>query len=203
MELVEHEDLFHTSDGKAFVTLKIKQHRETYAVASEEFRTNLLARFYGRHHRVPTANTIESAPGLIAGKALFEGPERKVFLRVAESEGDISLDLGNKEWDVVRVDRSGWSVVKGPPVRFRRSPGMTALPIPQPGGSIDDLRPFVNLPEDDDWILFVATLVAALRPTGPYPILEVLGGQGSGKTTLVRITQKLVDPSTATAESFR
>ena len=80
---------------------------------------------------------------------------------------------------------------------------MTALPIPQPGGSIDDLRPFVNLPEDDDWILFVATLVAALRPTGPYPILEVLGGQGSGKTTLVRITQKLVDPSTATAESFR
>jgi hypothetical protein len=39
--------------------------------------------------------------------------------------------------------------------------------------------------------------VAALRPTGPYPILVVTGQQGASKSTLARICRALVDPNSS------
>ena len=37
--------------------------------------------------------------------------------------------------------------------------------------------------DDDQWALLVAWLVAALRPSGPYPVLALLGEQGTAKST--------------------
>jgi hypothetical protein len=39
-----------------------------------------------------------------------------------------------------------------------------------------------------------AWVIAALRPTGPYPILVLHGEQDSGKTTTSRVLRRLVDP---------
>lgn len=43
----------------------------------------------------------------------------------------------------------------------------------------------------------MAWLVAALNPSGPYPILILQGEQGTGKSTVARVLRLLVDPSTA------
>jgi hypothetical protein len=43
----------------------------------------------------------------------------------------------------------------------------------------------------------VSWLVAALNPSGPYPILILQGEQGTGKSTVARVLRSLVDPSTA------
>jgi hypothetical protein len=40
----------------------------------------------------------------------------------------------------------------------------------------------------------IVWLTAALRPTGPYPILTLYGEQGSAKSTLARLIRLLVDP---------
>jgi hypothetical protein len=71
------------------------------------------------------------------------------------------------------------------------------LPAPVRGGSLDELRPFVNLAGDDDWRLLAAWLVAALRPRGPYPLLCLHGEQGSSKSTTARVVRALIDPSSA------
>ncbi len=55
-------------------------------------------------------------------------------------------------------------------------------------------RSFLNLPAANDFVLTVAWLLAALRPSGPYPLLAVAGEQGSAKTTLTKILRALVDP---------
>jgi energy-coupling factor transporter ATP-binding protein EcfA2 len=60
---------------------------------------------------------------------------------------------------------------------------------------VNDLRGFVNLEQDRDWLLLVSWLVAALRPTGPYPVLVLQGEQGSGKSTVARILKCLLDPA--------
>src|SRR5262249_27693950 len=60
-----------------------------------------------------------------------------------------------------------------------------------------ELRPMVNLPDEDSWILFVAFLVAALRPGRPFPVLAVNGEQGSAKSTLCRVARALIDPNAA------
>jgi hypothetical protein len=61
---------------------------------------------------------------------------------------------------------------------------MLPLPVPQPGGSIEALLPLLNLSSRNDFVLVVAWLLAALRSSGPYPVLAISGEQGSAKTVL-------------------
>ena len=68
------------------------------------------------------------------------------------------------------------------------------LPVPERGGSIEALRPFLNISNQHEFVLIVAWLLAALRPTGPYPLLAISGEQGSAKTVLSKLLRALVDP---------
>ena len=74
---------------------------------------------------------------------------------------------------------------------------MLSLPVPVKGGSLEDLREFINLPDRSDWGLLLAWLVAALRPRGPYPILILVSEAGSAKSTVCRIIRLFVDPNQA------
>ncbi len=74
---------------------------------------------------------------------------------------------------------------------------MLPLPTPVVGGSLEELRPFLNYQSEDDFRLMVAWLVMALRPAGPYPILALHGEQGSGKSTTAEALRMLVDPNEA------
>jgi ABC-type phosphonate transport system ATPase subunit len=71
---------------------------------------------------------------------------------------------------------------------------MGALPIPERGGNIQELRRFTNL-SDENFILFVAVLADALYPGRPHVLLNLVGGSGSGKTTAAKIVRSVVDPS--------
>jgi hypothetical protein len=76
------------------------------------------------------------------------------------------------------------------------------LPLPERGGSIDVLRPFLNISNQNDFVLIIAWLLAALRPTGPYPLLAISGEQGSAKTVLSKLLRALVDPNAAPVRAF-
>jgi hypothetical protein len=130
-------------------------------------------------------------------RAQFDAAERTVHIRVAEYDGDIYLDLADKDWEAVQIGPDGWQVVTSPPVRFRRAAGMLPLPVPQRGGSIEALAAFLNLPAPDEFVLVVAWLLAALQQGGPYPLLVIAGEQGSAKTVLTKILRALIDPNAA------
>ena len=125
------------------------------------------------------------------------GPARAVFVRVG---GDLSsddptyyLDLGDAARRAVAITAAGWEIVHRAGVAFRRPRGMRPLPAPEPGGSLELLKSYINL-DDDEFLLLIGWLAAALRPVGPYPLLVLNGEQGSAKSTLSRIARKLVDP---------
>jgi len=123
-------------------------------------------------------------------------------VRVAGHEGRIYLDLANDHWETVEITPSGWRVMPDCPIKFRRTPGMQALPIPIPGGRLSELRQFVNVRGEERFLLILGWLVAAFRPTGPYPVLGVEGNQGSAKSTTSKLLRLLVDPNTALLRSF-
>lgn len=77
---------------------------------------------------------------------------------------------------------------------------MLPLPTPTEGGHIGELRRFVNV-SDDSWPLLLGWLVAGFRPSGPYPILMLLGEQGSAKSTTARVARALIDPNKAPLRS--
>ncbi len=145
----------------------------------------------------PSAEYVNSTLNLLEARAQFDGPERELHLRVAEHDGHIYLDLADEHWRAVEIRVDGWCVVCRPPVRFRRPAGLLPLPLPQCGGSLEPLASLLNLSNRNDFVLVVAWLVAALRPSGPYPMLAISGEQGSAKTVLSKMLRALVDPNAA------
>ena len=139
---------------------------------------------------------MQDALGLIEACAQFNAPECQISVRVAAHEGRLYLDLADAAWRAVDVGPEGWQIVDTPPVRFRRAAGILSLPEPKPGGTVNALRPFLNIHNDRDFVLAVAWLVAALRARGPYPVLVLAGEQGTAKSTLARLLRTLVDPNT-------
>lgn len=197
IELANAAELFHTSAGDAYADVMGANHRETYRVRSNTFRLWLSRRYYDHSQGAPNSDAVQSALNVIEARALFDGPEIQVHLRVAEHEGKLYLDLANQSWQAVEIDAEGWRIVTSPPVRFRRAAGMLPLPEPACGGSIDALRPLLNVQNEADFVLAVAWLLAALRGRGPYPVMVLSGEQGAAKSTFCGMLRALVDPNAA------
>jgi hypothetical protein len=195
-------ELFHFGEG-CFATISGDDHVETYSLRSRGFRTWLSKRFFEEHHRAASGEAVNSAIQTLEGIAQFHGAERAVGVRLQGDNDKIYLDLANDTWQVVEVSAVGWRIVeaRGCPVRFRRPPGMLPLPVPVRGGTIGELRQFLNVRDDDDFLLVTAWLVGVLHPDGPYPLLVLSGEQGSAKTTTARCLRGLIDPNKAPLRS--
>jgi DNA polymerase I-like protein with 3'-5' exonuclease and polymerase domains len=169
--------------------------RQTWPLRSGAFHRWLRRLLYQAEGKAAGSQAVADAVGVLEGRALFDGAEIAVHTRLAGHEGKIYLDLADAAWRAVEIDAAGWRVVAAPPVRFRRPAGLLPLPEPTRGGSLDELRRLVNVPSDDAWRLLVAWLLAALRPSGPYPVLALLGEAGTAKSSTGRWLRQLVDPS--------
>src|ERR1700738_2835718 len=196
-EMMLCEELFHTPTGVAFADLIMDGHRETWPIRSKSFRNWVRRYYYKTTGAAVGAAVIGSALDLLEARAQFDSPERSVNMRVAEHDGRLYLDLADEHWRAVAIGPDGWRVLGCPPVRLHRSAGMLPLPVPERGGSIEVLRSFLNLSSQNDFVLIVSWLLAALRSGGPYPLLAISGEQGSAKTVLSKLLRALVDPNVA------
>ena len=197
VELAQTAELFHTPDGTGFADIEVNGHRETWPVRSKRFKQHLTRLYYEETGGAPNSEALQSALNVIEAKAHFGAPERVVYIRVGGLDDKLYLDLSDETWRAIEIDVTGWRIVSNPPVRFRRTAGMKPLPMPISGGSIQALRPFLNVRSDADLVLVVAWLLAALRYRGPYPVLVISGEQGSAKSTFAAILRALVDPNTS------
>jgi hypothetical protein len=195
-------ELWHCPDQAAYASIPRDRHREHWPLRSTSFNLWLRRAYFLQEKAAPSAQALQDALGILEGMALFEGDEHAAHVRVAEHEGRIYLDMADRAWRAVEVDAEGWRVVKRPPVRFRRPRGLLPLPRPVRGGSLAEMRQFLNIPaadaadgSDAAWQLLIGWLSAALRPRGPYPMLVLTGEQGTAKSTLGRLLRSLVDPS--------
>lgn len=188
-------ELFRTLADEPFATVMVGTHLETYPVHSRAMRGWLRRGYWDACHEPIRASALADAIETLAARAQYGEAIHPVGLRVARHEGRLYIDLANAAWEVVEIAPHGWRVVPEAPVRFRRPATMAALPTPVHGGSIDLLRGFANVADENDWRLFVGTLLAAFWADGPFFILILHGEQGSAKSTTARIFRMLVDPS--------
>ena len=202
MQITEDLQLFYNALKECFAVVPVKNHVEILKLNNKSFKTWLSRKFYEKAGQTPNAQSLQDAINTLSGKALFDGECLETHVRVAEYDSAIFVDLGNDDWQAVRISADGWQIVesKEVPVKFRRTRGMLSLPKPETGGSLDSLRSFVNVREDD-FILVAAWLVAALRPNKPCPCLGMHGEQGSAKSTTARACRDLIDPNVASLRS--
>jgi hypothetical protein len=196
IELASAAELFHDRDDVGYARFDVNGHKENWPIRSKGFKRWLARGFYESTQSAPSSEAMSAAMGVLEARAQYDAPEHDVRVRVAGHDGCIYIDLADRGWQAVEIDEDGWRVIDDPPVYFRRSAGMKPLPEPVAGGSLaNDLRPLLNVKTDDEFVLTVAWLLAALRDAGPYPVLALTGEQGSAKSWLAKILRALIDPN--------
>jgi hypothetical protein len=188
-------ELFCDADDGVYATVTLAGHRETWPVSSRRFRRYVLSEYRRRHGRLAAGTAlVEGIDGIAATAS--DGPVCEVFVRLGSAGDKVYLDLCRADWKVVEIGADGWRILDTSPVPFLRPAGLHPLPLPSRDGvGIGHLRPLVNIPDDQEWKLYVLWLVGCFRPKGPYPILIVNGEQGSIKTGTIKLARRLVDPA--------
>ena len=198
-------EMWHDPEGNPWATLRTADHVEHHRLKTKAIRRYLAHLYYEQKQSAPNSQAVQDALMTLEAKAVFDGPEHETYTRLAEVDGVIYLDLANERWEVAQVSVTGWTVTDADavPVRFRRPRGMLPLPTPKPGGSLLKLAELLNVPADSrDLKLIVAWLLQGLRGTGPYPVLVLTGGQGSGKSTAAKMLRALLDPNVSPLRSL-
>lgn len=196
-------DTYPTEDGKVYVDLPRRDHIETVSLDSQAFRDEVNRWQYRTSSRPASGRAIQDSIAALASIARMERPVRAIGMRSAREGDELYLDLTDKQWRQIRIGVNGSAIIGNDesPVRFRRSPGALDLPVDLETPSLDLLAEFVNV-DPDGLILIKACILQYLLPNGPYPVLILIGEQGTAKSTAAKIIRSLVDPNLAPLRAF-
>jgi hypothetical protein len=162
---------------------------------SDALRARLARAYRAETGRTPGGSALSDALNVLLGEAL-DAEAEPVHLRIARDGESIVIDLADAEGRAVVVRAGAWEVVERSPVLFRRTALTAAMPIPERGGSLAELRDLLNVTADT-WPLVLGWLIAAMVPDIPHPILLLSGLQGTGKSCAARTLVLIFDPSAA------
>jgi hypothetical protein len=196
LKFAREVELFQNLDGEAFAAVPVGGYLDNVPLRDKRFSYFLNYEFLKREGIPAGTNAISDVIASLEAIAAHEGKKHPIHVRVGQAREKLYLDLADDARNVVEVSQDGWKVVSSAPVKFWRPRGMRPLPLPQRGGNLDMLRAFLNATEED-YKLIAAWVVAAMRNTGPYPVLVIHGEQGSAKSTTSRLLRTLIDPNQA------
>lgn len=186
-------ELFHDENKDVYV----QDHStgEVRRVDGRQFRDWLVASFYKDAGKSARDQSVREALSTLAGLGRFDGQCLPVHIRVAGSAGQYFLDLAVPgDSRAICIEPGRWFICNSPEVRFTRPEAMQPLPTPISGGSITSLWKIANIPEDQR-LLVLAWLVECLRPDTPFPLIELMGEQGTAKSTTHTALRRLIDPN--------
>ncbi len=202
---VEKSKLWHDPDGVGYATFEWDRHLEHHGLEQEGF-LDFLSFHYGEMNKMqigseaitlrPKKKELDEAIYQLHGIARRK-EEKTPSIRYAYHNDALWLDLGDKDWAGVRITADDWEIVDRLDVPIVRGTGIRPLPRPERGGSISDLRPFANVRDDEDFVLFCGATAGLLCPFGDYTTTVFCGPAGSGKTTATLVMRRLVDPHKA------
>ena len=192
-------ELWHDKDGAAFASMMREgpdgtSHREHWRIDSTGYREWLAWLAHTELGAALSSESIKSCQNALAGKAKFDGDEHVPARRAAKDESGYWIDLCDDKWRAVLVTATGWRIMPAPAVRFIRTKAMRPLPVPMDSGNLVPLWRLCNVPEEDR-PLVLAWILECYRSETPYPVLELIGEQGSAKSTTQATLRAFIDPN--------
>jgi len=187
---------FHTADNEPYVTFDADGISKTFPVRSKDF--NLWLRLLLYRRGLITLDSVRDIVRRCEAMALFEGPQKNVYIRFAEADGAVYFDMANDAWEQIKITSQGWKIIQPleSPVKFERANGMQPLCYPgSKKASMEMISRFFNVKSEHDLVLIVSWLIGAMQPSGPFPILVLQGEQGSAKSTTAKLLKDLLDPA--------
>jgi hypothetical protein len=195
IELAEESDaiFFHDQLGDSYCATK-GDGREVLKVRSRAFRLFLRQLMWQAEEKTPGGQGIEDALGHLDGKAIFQGEEIPLEVRVAWHEGALWYDLGEA---AVKTTKDGWDIVAEPPILFKRYKANSPQVAPIKDGDIHKFIEFTRVKTKQDQLLLLVELAASFISGFPQVAQLLSGDHGAAKTTLQEFFKSVVDPSIA------
>jgi hypothetical protein len=189
---------FRDQQGAFFVWVPVATkdgtHFECHPSRSKSFLALLLELIRIRSKSTPKFSRVKQAIEILELDA-YQSPMVNLENRRASKQGVSFIDLGDPEWNMIKVGPDRWDITSQEMPMFCRPQHLRTLPRPERGGDIDQLFRFVPAENPQEKLLMMAWLLAALHAGIPSPILVFTGQQGSAKTTRTRRIRSLLDPS--------
>lgn len=174
-----------------------KATKEAFWLNSRAFKDTLMSGFRREFGGSVRKNSLLEALDNLQATARATASPRKANLRAAAFGGEYIIDLAKPgDSRAIRLAPGRWEIVDKPGVLFIRGDSMLPMVEPVKGGDIGLLWRMVNVPEDQR-LMVLAWLVDCLRPDTPYPLLELMGEQGSGKSVSSEALRRVIDPNAA------
>jgi putative DNA primase/helicase len=197
LSLAKEAYLFVNHEGIAHADIKQDGRSETWLIDSSELRNWLTNLYFAKTGDAPSKKMLEAVLNVLQAKASSCGNKHDVFVRIGYCDDRLYVDSCDTERRIYEITKHGWQPAKNPPIRFVRTPGMQALPMPVSGGDIEKIKKYINVSTEEGFVMLNGWLLGALNRQGPYPVLMILGDKGSGKSSAARRIKALIDPSDA------
>ncbi|PIN84736.1 MAG: hypothetical protein COV47_05855 [Candidatus Diapherotrites archaeon CG11_big_fil_rev_8_21_14_0_20_37_9] len=196
LKLAKENGLFFQDQfGTAYGFVKIKEHSEVIPVNSKKFRNFLLNLYHKKYKKTVSATPVKTAIDFCEAEAF--GTVYELDNRVCKRDSSIFYDLANSQWEVVKIDKSGWRVATPKKPIFTRYAHQKEQVYSNEysSGNIDKMLSLFDL-DADNKLLVKVFIVSGFIPDIPRAFLIFFGPQGSGKSVLAGSSRDIIDPST-------
>ena len=186
-------DLIHDKNGDVFARDRCTG--EVRRLSGRQFKDRLIAGFYQKTQIAVRDQSLRESLGTLQALGRFNGEPQNVNIRCAKSGEKYYIDMcesGNSR--AIELGAGYWKVIDSPPIQFVRGDAMQPLPVPRTGGNLAALWTIANVPQKLR-VLVITWLIDSIRPDTPFPGLEIIGEQGSGKSTAAEALRRVIDPS--------
>jgi hypothetical protein len=190
----EQCQLHHDADRNAVAIIPTPDCQEVWRVQSTGYEAWLRAAYWRSKQSGVSDMTLKAALATLCAAGVNDGNEVTVHIRAATDTPGYLIDLCDAQWRAIQVTPSGWRVLDPSPMLFTRTQSMRSLPVPERGADIELLWQHVNIPAERR-VMVLTWLLDCLRPDTPFPVLELVGEQGSAKSTTQSVLRSLVDPN--------
>lgn len=192
-------DLVQDRHGVPFVVIRGGGNLRVFRIGSEALR-GLIAQELRRGGGRITQAAISEVVEELKAQAIASGTRLEVFSRVAQlPDGTRVIALHDEANTQVWINADQVRIVSaGSTVPFCRTPVSAPMVMPASTGDYRLLKGYLNLCPQS-FTLYIAwityTLAHSKQPGNVFVILLLLGGQGTGKSLISKLSIRLVDPN--------
>ncbi len=193
--MFEYKDgLFVDQFKNPYLIMKVDDHHEVIACKGSAFEEFVAELFWDEEENTLSGDDIKKMVRIISAKA--KKNIKNLYNRVAVINDTIYYDLANKGWDIVKIKKEAWQIIRLKTPLFKRFPHQNDQKKPlKDKGDIKRFLKYINLKKDYQKLLLLVFLVTAFVPDIPHVIAVIYGSQGSAKTTLSKLLKETIDPS--------
>lgn len=201
MNLITKHKMFLDQFKEPYVKFRKDDHYEVWPIKSAAYREFLGNELFNKYQFDMSDLNINKIISYAIRQARFSNEVHDLSVRLAFRDGAIYYDLCNSSWEVVKIDKTGFKILKKPPILFVRNEHQKEQPHPVSSDISKKLLRYVNISKEFQ-LLFLTTVISLFIANIAHPIIVCYGQKGSGKSTFSKIIKSLVDPSDLDIISF-